>query len=193
MDSLFHGPNSIEYYSTIFLLGVSLWGTWSSLPYGRRSESIVVTKLNLEMKAWHLGRPRGLTVMDQLSSVVKMQKGDVSFRLTAEVKQVCQSLQWPLTGNVNSAIQPHLSITTLPTDTQSTTGDSWPWQRTWILACLFNPLMSKNSTRCYQVMYCSVVRLLMPWCWDNRTRSSASTWLKCALYSTHKWHNKIHF
>ena len=86
MDSLFHGPNSIEYYSTIFLLGVSLWGTWSSLPHARKTESIVVTRLNLEMKAWHLGRPRGLTVMDQLSSVVKMQKGDVSFRLTAEVK-----------------------------------------------------------------------------------------------------------
>ena len=86
MDSLFHGPNSIDYYSTIFLLGVSLWGTWSSLPHGQRTESIVVTRLNLEMKAWHLGRPRGLTVMDQLSSVFKMQKGDVSFRLTAEVK-----------------------------------------------------------------------------------------------------------
>ena len=126
MDSLFHGPNSIEYYSTIFLLGVSLWGTWNCLPHGRRTESIVVTRLNLEMKAWHLSRPQRLTVMDQLSSVVKMQKGDVSFRLTAEVTQVCQSLQWPLTDNVNSAIQPHLSIATLPTDTQSTTGDSWP-------------------------------------------------------------------
>ena len=145
------------------------------------------------MKAWHIGRPRGLTVMDQLLSVVKMQKGDVSFRLTAEVKHKSASPCSDLSPAMSTVIQPHLSITTLPTDTQSTTGDSWPWQRTWVLAYLFNALMSKNSTRCYQVMYCSVVRLLMPWCWDNRTRSSASTWLKCALYSTHKWHNKIHF
>ena len=63
--------------------------------------------------------------MDQLLSVVKMQKGDVSFRLTAEVKHKSASPCSDLSPAMSTVIQPHLSITTLPTDTQSTTGDGW--------------------------------------------------------------------
>ena len=35
LASLFHGTNSLAYYSTRFLIGVSLWGTWNTLTHGR--------------------------------------------------------------------------------------------------------------------------------------------------------------
>ena len=90
LASLFHGTNSLAYYSTRFLIGVSLWGTWNSLPHGRRTESIV---LCWQMRSMHLGSHRWLTVMDQLSPCCQKQKCGVACCSDWVETQVCQSPQ----------------------------------------------------------------------------------------------------
>ena len=60
-----------------------------------------VDRLNLEMKSWHLSR---LTVMDQLSPIVKMQKCDVALdwqlRWNTSLPVPAET-SWPLTSSVS--------------------------------------------------------------------------------------------
>ena len=156
MASLFHGPNSIVYYSARFLIGVSLWGTWSCLPRGRRTESIVVTWC-WQIKSWDEIMASRQT--DCYGPVVThCQNAEVwcSFRLTAEEKHKsaspCSDL---LTSHqqctVNSAIQPHLSITTCLL-THSTTGVS-SWLAGDLKSDMFiQSINVQNSSRCYVLL-----------------------------------------
>ena len=157
MASLFHGLNSIAHYNTRFLIGVSLWGTWRRLPHGRRTESIVVTWC-WQIKSWDEIMASQQT--DCYGPVVThCQNAEVwcSFRLTVEVKHKsaspCRDL---LTSHqqckyVNSAIQPHLSITTGPL-THSTTVVS-SWLAGDLKSDMFiQSINVQNSSRCYVLL-----------------------------------------
>ena len=65
-----------------------------------------VDRLNLEMKSWHLSR---LTVMDQLSPIVKMQKCDVALdwqlRWNTSLPVPAET-SWPLTSSVSMSTVP---------------------------------------------------------------------------------------
>ena len=162
MASLFHSPNSIAYYSTRFLPGVSLWGTWNSLPHGRRTESIVVTwcwQIKSRDEIMASKQTSGTDCYEPVVTGYQMQKCDVALdwqlRWNTSLP-VLAVTSWPLTVYCQ---QCHPAS---PTDTQSTMGDSWLWQETWNLACLFNPLMSKNSSRRYVLLSSWAANALVP-------------------------------
>ena len=90
LASLFHGTNSLAYYTTRFLIGVSLWGTWNTLTHGRRTESIVV--MCWQMRSMHLGSSHRC-VTDQLSPCCQKKKCGVACCSDWGETQVCQSPQ----------------------------------------------------------------------------------------------------
>ena len=133
LASLFHGTNSLAYYSTRFLIGVSLWGTWNTLTHGRRTESIVV--MCWQMRSMHLGSSHRC-VTDQLSPCCQKKEVWCSllFRLRWNTSlPVPAANSWPLTGNVLSTVPSSLTCQSpLNPLTHTTTGVNWLWQGTQI-------------------------------------------------------------
>ena len=119
LASLFHGTNSLAYYSTRFLIGVSLWGTWNTLTHeiyaSWQQPSLcygpVVTLLS-KKEVW--------------CSLLFRLRWNTSLPVPA-------ANSWPLTGNVLSTVPSSLTCQSpLNPLTHTTTGVNWLWQGTQI-------------------------------------------------------------